>query len=112
MLWYNYYVMQILFFNNKLEKFIQSLDPVTIARVIRTIELLEKFGHKLGLPHSRSLGRGLFELRVRGKKEVRIIYTYQKDSVVLLHGLIKKSNNIPKRDLEATIQKKKQLDAR
>jgi len=102
--------MQILFFDNKLEKFIQGLDPVTTARVIRTIELLEKFGHKLGLPHSRSLNKGLFELRVRGKKEIRIIYVFQKDSVVLLHGLIKKSNNIPKKDIDTTIQKKKQLD--
>jgi len=102
--------MQILFFDNKLEKFIKSLDVDTIARVIRTIELLENFSHKLGLPHSRGLGKGLFELRVRGKKEIRIIYVFHKKTIILLHGFIKKSSNIPKRELVTALQKKKQLD--
>jgi len=103
--------MQILFFDNKLEKFIQGLDPITVARVIRTIELLEKFSHKLGLPHSRALGKGLFELRIRGKIEVRVIYVFQRNSVILLHGFIKKSSQTPKRELNVALEKKKQLDA-
>ncbi|MBU0531610.1 MAG: type II toxin-antitoxin system RelE/ParE family toxin [Candidatus Uhrbacteria bacterium] len=102
--------MQILFFDNKLEKFVRSLDIQTSVRVIRTIELLEKFSNKLGLPHSRSLGKGLFELRVRGQKEIRILYVFHKNSIVLLHGFIKKSKQIPIKELDAAIQKKKQLD--
>ena len=102
--------MRILFFDNQLEKFVQRLDANASARTIRTIELLEKFGNKLSLPHSKSLGRGLFELRVRGQKEVRIFYVFQKGSIVLLYGFIKKSNQIPKREFETALQKKKHLD--
>ena len=34
------------------ETFLESLTPKEIAKVIRTIELLEEFGNNLGMPHS------------------------------------------------------------
>ena len=36
------------------EKFIESLEEITFAKVIRTINLLEKFEYKLSLPHATS----------------------------------------------------------
>lgn len=43
--------MEIRIFDTSLEKFIKSLQKPTTARVLRTIDLLEKFGQKLGPPH-------------------------------------------------------------
>ena len=57
-------------------EFINSLDIHTKARIIRKINLLETYGNNLGMPHSKTLGNGLLELRVRGKHEVRIFYAY------------------------------------
>ena len=56
--------MKVEIFNYSVEKFIQTLNKETTARVIHTIELLEKFGNKLGLPHSKMVSRGIFELRI------------------------------------------------
>lgn len=64
--------MNIRFFDSRLEKFIHSLNEATIAKVLRTIDILEMFGHKLALPHSKKVHAELFELRIRGKQEVRI----------------------------------------
>jgi len=71
--------------------------------------LLEEFGHKLGMPHSKEVNKNLFELRVRGVQEVRILYGFHKNSIVLLHGFIKKSQKIPKREIFTAQQKLRTL---
>ncbi len=83
----------------EVETFIKWLDRHTIAKVLRTIDLLERFGNKLGLPHSKSFGQGLFELRVRGQQEVRVFYAFHKSVAVLLTGFVKKSQQTPGREL-------------
>ncbi|MDP3794590.1 MAG: type II toxin-antitoxin system RelE/ParE family toxin [Candidatus Sungbacteria bacterium] len=102
--------MKVRILDIDLEKFIHSLDAATIAKVLRTVDLLETFGYKLGAPHSKKVYVDLFELRVRGKQEVRIVYTFHKDEAMLLHGFIKKSNRIPKKELSLAIRKREALD--
>ena len=103
--------MNIRFFDAQLEKFIHSLDESTIAKILRTIDLLEMFGHKLTLPHSKKVHVELFELRIRGKQEIRIFYTFHKDEAILLHGFVKKSERIPKKEMLTALQKLKILDS-
>ena len=85
--------------NKEVEGFIKSLEKQTIAKVLRTIDLLERFGSTLGLHHSKSLGQGLFELRIRGQQEVRIFYAFQHNSASLFCGFIKKSQQTPHREI-------------
>lgn len=47
--------MYIQVFDSSLEKFISKLDKFTIAKILRTIDLLERFGRNLGLPHSKKV---------------------------------------------------------
>ena len=102
--------MEIHIFNVSLEKFIKSLQKPTIAKVLHTIDLLEKFGQKLGPPHTKKVSKHLFELRVSGKQEVRIFYSFHKSQIFLLHGFIKKSQKIPQREIKVALQKLKLLD--
>lgn len=67
------------------------------------------FGHTLGLPHSKKVHAKLFELRSRGKQEVRIFYAFHKDAAVLLHGFVKKSRRIPKKEIRTALQKLQHL---
>jgi phage-related protein len=62
------------------------------------------------MPHSEPLKNGLFELRVRGVQEVRIIYTFHQKNIILLHGFIKKTNKISLKDLKMALHKKKTLE--
>ena len=97
--------MKIEIFNDSVEKFIQSLEKNTIARVIHTIELLEKFGNELGMPHSKMVWRGIFELRINGGQNVRIFYAFSKNKAILLHGFIKKTSKIPKKEIDTAIKR-------
>ena len=53
--------MKTVFLDKKVKEFLWSLERVTIAKVLKTISLLEVFGHKLGLPHSKHVSNNLFE---------------------------------------------------
>lgn len=77
---------------------------------MRTLDLLERFGSKLGMPHSKGIGSNLFELRVRGTQEIRLLYTFHHSSIVVLHGFVKKSNKLPPRDLGVALSRKSALD--
>jgi hypothetical protein len=95
--------MNIHFFDSELEKFIHSLDEKTIAKVLRVIDLLELFGHNLTLPHSKKVYARLFELRIRGKQEVRIFFAFHRNEAVLLHGFVKKSQRIPIKEMDMAL---------
>ncbi len=102
--------MEIRIFDNELEKFVQSLEKPTIAKVLRTIDLLELFGPQLGMPHTKKIVNRLFELRIRGSQEVRIFYTFHKKSIILLHGFVKKSDKTPRKEIIIALNKLQVLD--
>ena len=102
--------MEIRNFDDSIEEFIESLEESTIAKALHTIDLLEEFGSQLGMPHSKKVVQRLFELRVRGEQEIRILYVFHKSSIVLLHGFMKKSQKIPKKEIKIALQRLKALD--
>lgn len=101
--------MDIQILDSSLEDFINKLDKPVISKTLRTIDLLEKFGRDLGLPHSKKVSARLFELRIHGAQNVRIFYTFHKSKIFLLHAFIKKSQKIPQRELNNAFQKLKNL---
>lgn len=102
--------MKVRFFDGSIESFIVSLEKHTIARVLRTIDLLETFGNQLGHPHSKKIERGIYELRIRGRQEIRILYTLRGGEAILLSGFVKKSERIPKREIETARQRIRIID--
>jgi len=102
--------MRVRVCNDSVERFIQSFDDITGPKVVRAIELLGEFGPRLGMPHSKKIEDHIFELRVRGIQEVRIFYTFHEHSIVLLHGFIKKSQKIPKKEIEIAVERAGALD--
>lgn len=94
------------------EEFINSLQSMTVAKLIRQIDLLEEFGPRLGMPNAKPLGGGLYELRVRGRQEVRILYIFvQRQKIYLLHGFLKKSQRISQKDLNIVYKRKREIES-
>lgn len=104
--------MEIRIFDSDLEKFIHSLEKPTIAKVLRVIDLLEMFGPHLGMPHAKKVANRLFELRIRGRQEVRIFYTFNKKFIILLRGFLKKSEKTPQKEISEALRNLKVLDTR
>jgi phage-related protein len=84
------------------EEFTDSLEKKSQARIARTLDLLEEFGIDLGMPYTKYLEKHLWELRIRlGRNRYRIIYFLATGKTfILLHGFSKKTDVVPRADLE------------
>jgi phage-related protein len=95
-------------------EFILGLDSKQQAKIYREIDLLEKFGNELHFPHVDSIkGKryiDLMELRIMLATNVfRIFYFLPKsDKAVLLHGIIKKKQKTPKKELDIALERMKE----
>ena len=77
--------------------------PVGIrAMYARITERMQVFGPHLGMPFTRPLGEGLFEVRARGKEGIgrAVFCTATGQTIMILHAFIKKTQKVPQRDLE------------
>ena len=85
-------------------------DRLRIGTDLRTVE----YGWPIGMPTCKPMGNGLFEVRTQlpSNKIARILFCIHENSMVLLHGFIKKSQKTPKSDLDLARQRKKQVEAR
>ena len=87
------------------EEFIKSLDESTIAKSLREINLLEKYGIYLSAPHSKKLSDNLYELRIRGKQEIRIIYGFRHERIYLLHAFKKQTQKTPQKEITTALKR-------
>jgi phage-related protein len=87
---------------SKVERFALGLPDDLLAGYLQVSEMMVQFGANLGMPHTRALGRGLFELRVSGKEGIARVFfcTRIGQRIVMLHGFIKKTQQIPNVELE------------
>lgn len=72
------------------------------GRYIKLMELIEEYGADLGMPYTRALGNGLFELRVQGQEGIgRAFFCYAANRwIIILHGFIKKTQRTPEKELK------------
>jgi len=69
---------------------------------------LEEFGHNLRMPHSKQIDSNIFELRVMGNQQIRLIYCFWQEGITIFYGFVKQTNKIPTKELEV-IKKKYRL---
>ncbi len=57
-------------YNQKVETEMLSLPKGILANFLHIAEMMEECGPALGLPYTKSLGKGLFEIRVKGSEGI------------------------------------------
>jgi phage-related protein len=92
---------QIKYYNQKLEEEILSLPDGLLARYLRLTDLMCDFGANLGMPHTKALNGGLFELRVKGQEGIARVFFCTKigKKIIMLHSFVKKSQKTPNKEL-------------
>jgi phage-related protein len=103
--------MKVSVYDKKTEKFILSLEERTQSRALQSLTLLQDLARELAMPHSKYLGRELFELRINSLQNVRLLYIFHKDQILILHGFIKQSNKIPTKELRVALNRKKLVES-
>ena len=99
------------FFSRRLEAEVLALPAGLVARFLRYAERMEVCGPDLGMPDTRAMGRGLFELRLKAAEGIaRVLYCTVVDrQIVMLHQFVKKTEKTPARELEIARRRMKDL---
>lgn len=97
--------------DSEVEKFVLDMPSGLRAKYFRLAELMEEFGANLGMPHSRSMSEGLFELRVKSQEGIaRVFYcTLVGKRIVMLHGFIKKTQKTPAKEAKLARKRMKEI---
>ena len=88
----------------KLRQFIDSQPDEVQFEYLKIVEQLEEDG-RLVEPFGKKLDKGLFEMRIRRGRQVRILYFYQgKEYVIGVHGFVKKTQKTPQKEFKQAIR--------
>jgi putative addiction module killer protein len=68
---------------NPVEKWLLELSKEQFKAIAKELRILKELGNELRLPHSKSLGEGLFELRER-RYGYRIYYGFSGKKLIIL----------------------------
>jgi len=83
------------------EVFLDGLDLKMRVKALGSIEILAEFGNTLREPYSKSMGKGLFELRIKFAGDItRIFYFFVIDKkIILTNGFVKKQKKTPPEEI-------------
>lgn len=101
----------ISFYNDKVEEEILDLPTTLRARYLRYADIMQDAGVNLGLPHTKFMGDGLFELRLKGQEGIaRVFYCLiVENEIIMLHSFVKKTDKTPTKELNIAKKRMKEV---
>ncbi len=103
---------KVTFFNEKVEQQTLRFPIGILANLLHILELIEEFGPDLGKPHTAPMGKGLFEIRAKGKEGIgrSLFCTRKGKEIIILHSFVKKTQRTPKKELDRARKRMKEMD--
>lgn len=102
---------EIRYYSQTVLRDILELPDTLAARYVVLSRRMVSMGPNLGEPHTRAMGQGLFELRLKGSEGIaRVLYCTQVGRrIVVLHSFVKKSNRTPARELAVAVNRMQEV---
>ena len=85
--------------------FLKSFDDNLSTKIFGLLEILDEVGIYLGPPKLKKITKDIYELRIVRKISIRILISFFNNEIFILHAFIKKSQKIPKKELEKAIHR-------
>lgn len=92
---------EIEYYTDEVQETIDAWPVGIRAYYARLTERMRRYGPNLGMPFTRSMGQGLFEIRARGQEGIGRAFfcTVVDRRIIVLHAFIKKSQKTPAKEL-------------
>lgn len=94
---------KITYYNQKVYDEIETLPTSFLGKYGAIANrMIEQGTANLGMPYTRAMGDGLFEIRLKGYDGIaRIFYcVLHNRNIVMLHSFVKKSQQTPKKEMD------------
>ena len=75
--------------------------------MFRVFKVYQQYELSSIIPHTKKLkGSPLWEIRIRGKDNIRILYAvYTQKSILILHGFVKKTQKTPQKEMDIALER-------
>lgn len=99
------------YYNQSVNNNIESLHKTIQAKFEAILDKIEEYGPNLGLPFTRAMSNGLFEIRAKGHAGIArgLFCIMSNKRIVILHVFVKKTDAIPKKELDLAIKRMKEV---
>src|SRR5436305_8408328 len=104
---------EIVYYSDDVQQAILEFPAGLQARYIHLAERMLNFGPGLGMPHTRAMGKGLFELRLKSREGIgRVFFCNRPERrIMMLHAFVKKSAKTPAKELKVVGERMKEVQA-
>ena len=104
---------EIIYYSEALQEEISTLPVGIQARYVHLTERMCIYGANLGMPHTKAMKDGLFEMRMKSKEGIgRVFYcTLVNKRIVMLHSFLKKTKKTPLKELKIAISRMNEVKA-
>ena len=101
----------ITYYSDSVQEEILAMPAGFLGRYLRYSDRMAVYGPDLGMPHARSMGEGLIELRLKAREGIaRVFYcTMVGKEIVILHQFIKKTDKTPPKELVIARRRMKEV---
>ncbi|MBF0135716.1 MAG: type II toxin-antitoxin system RelE/ParE family toxin [Magnetococcus sp. DMHC-1] len=99
------------FFSGEVRQEIYAWPRGVRAVFIRIAQRMQSNGPNLGMPFTRAIGNGLFEIRAKGREGIgRAFFCFLvRRKIIILHGFIKKTDKTPPTELATAVRRMKEV---
>ncbi len=102
---------EFVYYSNRVARAILSLPKDLLAEFFTVQKIMIETGSNLGMPYTRAMGDGLFEIRLDAKDGIaRVFYcVIEKQEILVLHSFVKKTRATPTRELQLARKRLKEV---
>jgi phage-related protein len=104
---------QLDYYSDDVQQSILAFPAGLQARYIHLTERMLTFGPDLGMPHTRAMGKGLFELRLKSREGIGRVFfcTRPERQITMLRAFVKKSGKTPAKELKVARKRLREVQA-
>ncbi len=104
-------IWKINYYNQSLREDAGKLPKSIKAKFEAILDKMLEYGADLGMPFTKAMGQGLFEIRAKGQEGIArgFFCLVSNNRIVILHIFIKKTQVTPKKELELAKKRMKEV---
>ncbi|HSW71712.1 MAG TPA: type II toxin-antitoxin system RelE/ParE family toxin [Gammaproteobacteria bacterium] len=102
---------KLAYYNYSVEQEVDCLEKSINSKFIAITDMMIENGPNLGMPFTRPMGKGLFEIRAKGHAGIArgFFCTVSKNTIIILHVFVKKIDQTPNKELKLARQRMKEV---
>ena len=102
---------EINYYSDAVQEELLELPAGLQARYLRLADRMELHGPNLGMPHTKAILDGLFELRLKSKEGIGRVFCCAVigNRIFILHSFVKKTQKTPSNELNLALKRMKEV---